>query len=59
MGPPATVLEMGKFIHACEGEMVCESINPKIPQFNAPIYLENKVRRSPPPPPSYFPGRSN
>jgi hypothetical protein len=46
MGPPATVLEMGKFIHACEGEMVCESINPKIPQFNAPIYLENKVRRS-------------
>lgn len=49
MGPPATVLEMGKFIHACEGEMVCESINPKIPQFNAPIYLENKVRRSPAP----------
>jgi len=44
MGPPATVLEMGKFIHACEGEMVCESINPKIPHFNAPMYLENKVR---------------
>jgi H/ACA ribonucleoprotein complex subunit 1 len=43
MGPPATVLEMGKFVHACEGEMVCESINPKIPHFNAPIYLENKV----------------
>lgn len=42
-GPPATVLEMGQFIHACEGEMVCESINPKIPHFNAPIYLENKV----------------
>lgn len=35
---------MGKFLHACEGEMVCESINPKIPYFNAPIYLENKVR---------------
>lgn len=35
---------MGKFVHACEGEMVCESINPKIPYFNAPIYLENKVR---------------
>lgn len=30
-------------MHACEGEMVCESINPKIPYFNAPIYLENKV----------------
>ncbi|KAK0648819.1 Gar1/Naf1 RNA binding region-domain-containing protein [Cercophora newfieldiana] len=43
MGPPATVLEMGKFIHACEGEMVCESINPKIPHFNAPMYLENKT----------------
>lgn len=37
---------MGKFIHPCEGEMVCESINPKVPQFNAPIYLENKVRFS-------------
>ena len=35
---------MGNFMHACEGEMVCESINPKIPYFNAPIYLENKVR---------------
>ena len=35
---------MGSFVHACEGEMICESINPKIPYFNAPIYLENKVR---------------
>ncbi len=35
--------EMGSFVHACEGEMVCESVNPKIPYFNAPIYLENKV----------------
>ncbi|GAB1200912.1 H/ACA snoRNP pseudouridylase subunit [Aspergillus pseudonomiae] len=35
--------EMGSFMHACEGEMVCESINPKIPYFNAPIYLENKT----------------
>lgn len=34
---------MGKFIHACEGEMVCESINPKVPQFNAIMYLENKT----------------
>lgn len=40
-------LEMGKFLHACEGELVCESVNPKVPFFNAPIYLENKVR--PPP----------
>lgn len=37
-------VEMGKFLHACEGEMVCESINPKIPQFNAQMFLENKVR---------------
>ncbi|KZF21942.1 Gar1-domain-containing protein [Xylona heveae TC161] len=42
-GPPASVLEMGTFMHACEGEIVCESINPKIPYFNAPIYLENKT----------------
>lgn len=42
-GPPAQVLEMGTFMHACEGEMVCESVNPKIPYFNAPIYLENKT----------------
>lgn len=30
-------------MHACEGEMVCESINPKVPQFNAQIFLENKT----------------
>ncbi|KAL2268161.1 hypothetical protein VTJ83DRAFT_3007 [Remersonia thermophila] len=43
MGPPAAVIEMGKFIHACEGEMVVQSTNPKVPHFNAPIYLENKT----------------
>ncbi|KAJ5190417.1 uncharacterized protein N7498_009402 [Penicillium cinerascens] len=42
-GPPAQVFEMGTVMHSCEGEMVCESINPKIPYFNAPIYLENKT----------------
>ena len=42
-GPPAAILEMGTFMHASEGEMVCESINPKIPYFNAPIFLENKT----------------
>ncbi|KAK3174935.1 H/ACA snoRNP pseudouridylase subunit [Lepraria neglecta] len=35
--------EMGSFVHACEGEMLCESVNPKLPYFNAPIYLENKT----------------
>ena len=43
MGPPSTVVEMGKFIHACEGEMVCESTNPRVPMFGAFMYLENKV----------------
>jgi H/ACA ribonucleoprotein complex subunit 1 len=38
-------LEMGSVMHSCENEIVCESINPKIPYFNAPIYLENKVHR--------------
>lgn len=41
-GPPDVVLEMGSFMQACEGDIVCRSINPKIPYFNAPIYLENK-----------------
>ncbi|KAI8978033.1 Gar1/Naf1 RNA binding region-domain-containing protein [Pilobolus umbonatus] len=41
-GPPAEVVAMGSYLHACEGEMVCKSINPKIPYFNAPIFLENK-----------------
>ncbi|CAN6672211.1 H/ACA ribonucleoprotein complex subunit Gar1p [Trichomonascus vanleenenianus] len=41
-GPPETVLEMGTFMHPCEGDIVCRSINEKIPYFNAPIYLENK-----------------
>ncbi|KAI2627523.1 Gar1-domain-containing protein [Hypoxylon sp. NC1633] len=43
MGPPDQILEMGTFMHACEGEMVCESINPKVPHFNAQIFLENKT----------------
>ncbi|CCX34595.1 Gar1/Naf1 RNA binding region-domain-containing protein [Pyronema domesticum] len=42
MGPPDTVQEMGTVMHSCEGEIVCTSTNPKIPYFNAPIYLENK-----------------
>ncbi|CAD0085165.1 unnamed protein product [Aureobasidium mustum] len=42
-GPPDQVYEMGTFMHASEGEMVCTSTNTKIPYFNAPIYLENKT----------------
>ncbi|KAI9270620.1 Gar1/Naf1 RNA binding region-domain-containing protein [Phascolomyces articulosus] len=43
-GPPDEVVAMGQFMHACEGEMVCKSINTKIPYFNAPIFLENKAQ---------------
>ncbi|ODQ67800.1 Gar1-domain-containing protein [Nadsonia fulvescens var. elongata DSM 6958] len=43
-GPPDAVFEMGSFMHACEGDIVCRSINTKIPYFNAPIYLENKTQ---------------
>lgn len=43
-GPPETVLEMGTFQKVCEGDIVCRSINVKIPYFNAPIYLENKTQ---------------
>jgi H/ACA ribonucleoprotein complex subunit 1 len=35
---------MGEFLHSTEGELVCSSINTKIPYFNAPIYLENKTK---------------
>ncbi|KAI5236862.1 hypothetical protein E4T47_07971 [Aureobasidium subglaciale] len=42
-GPPDQVYELGTFMHASEGEMVCNSTNVKIPYFNAPIYLENKT----------------
>jgi H/ACA ribonucleoprotein complex subunit 1 len=37
---------MGQFLHACEGELVCETSpsQSKIPYFNAPIYLSNKTQ---------------
>ncbi|KAJ2787834.1 H/ACA snoRNP pseudouridylase subunit [Coemansia interrupta] len=43
-GPPDSVLELGTYMHACEGEMVCKSTNEKIPYFNAPIFLSNKTQ---------------
>lgn len=42
-GPPSEIVEMGSFLHSCEGELVCESVNVKIPYFNAPIFLQNKT----------------
>lgn len=37
-GPPETVQPMGSFMHAVEGEMLCQSTDAKhVPYFNAPI----------------------
>ncbi|CAA7403984.1 unnamed protein product [Spirodela intermedia] len=43
-GPPAEVVEISSFLHACEGDAVTKLTNEKIPYFNAPIYLENKTQ---------------
>eukprot|EP01138_Halocafeteria_seosinensis_P001097 gb/GECG01001122.1/.p1 GENE.gb/GECG01001122.1/~~gb/GECG01001122.1/.p1 ORF type:complete len:204 (+),score=26.68 gb/GECG01001122.1/:1-612(+) len=43
-GPPDYVVEMGYFMHTCEGDMVCKSTNEKVPYFNAPIFLHNKTQ---------------
>ncbi|KAI8048203.1 Gar1/Naf1 RNA binding region-domain-containing protein [Thamnidium elegans] len=42
-GPPSEVVVVGAFVSACEGEMVCKLNNPKVPFFNAPIYLQDKT----------------
>ena len=38
-----TFIVVGAFQSACEGEMVCKLNNPKVPFFNAPIYLQDKT----------------
>lgn len=43
-GPPAEMTPLGHFLHATEGDMLCVSTNPKIPYFNAPVFLENKTQ---------------
>lgn len=43
-GPPAEVVEVSTFLHACEGEAVTRLTNEKVPYFNAPIYLQNKTQ---------------
>ncbi|KAL8147147.1 H/ACA ribonucleoprotein complex subunit 1-like protein 2 [Apium graveolens] len=43
-GPPAEVVEVASFVHACEGDAVTKLTNEKIPYFNAPIYLQNKTQ---------------
>ncbi|KAM0747872.1 Gar1-domain-containing protein [Meredithblackwellia eburnea MCA 4105] len=43
-GPPDEVVEIGTFVHAVEGELLCASTMPsKVPYFNAPIYLPTKA----------------
>lgn len=37
-------IELGAFMHAAEGEMVCRLTNAMIPYFNAFVYLENKAK---------------
>ena len=37
-------IEVGAFMHATEGEMVCRLTNAMIPYFNAGIYLQNKSK---------------
>ena len=44
-GPPAAVVHFGEFTHACEEEMVYKAVlADRVPQFNAAVYLENKVQ---------------
>ncbi|XP_037414298.1 putative H/ACA ribonucleoprotein complex subunit 1-like protein 1 [Triticum dicoccoides] len=43
-GPPAEVVEVSTFLHACEGDAVTKLTNEKVPYFNAPIYLQNKTQ---------------
>lgn len=41
---PETVVELGRFLHACEGEAICGLTQSKVPYFNAPIFTENKTQ---------------
>ena len=40
-GPPASVEEVGVFMHAAENDAVVNCTHEKIPMFNAGIYLED------------------
>ncbi|OAF69966.1 H/ACA ribonucleoprotein complex subunit 1-like protein 2 [Intoshia linei] len=43
-GPPDCVEEIGFLSQPCENQIVLKSTHSKIPYFNAPIYLDNKVQ---------------
>ena len=33
---------MAKFVHACEGQLVCKQIAAdQVPKFNSPVYFQN------------------
>lgn len=38
------MVPLGEFKHDCEGQLICRSINEKIPYFNGFVYLENKTK---------------
>ncbi|KWU43348.1 hypothetical protein RHOSPDRAFT_8056, partial [Rhodotorula sp. JG-1b] len=43
-GGQSSISQIGTFMHAVEGEMLCASTLPsKVPYFNAPIYLPTKA----------------
>ena len=42
-GPPERVVPLGNFSHACQGDLVVKSSIKDVPEFNAPLYLENKL----------------
>ena len=36
---------MAKFVHACEGQLVCKQLDAaQVPKFNSPVYLANKTK---------------
>lgn len=41
-GPPDTLIELGTFKHAAEGDMVYVSSESRVPKFNSSIYLASK-----------------
>lgn len=41
-GPPDTLIELGKFKHAAEGDLVFIASEARIPKFNSSIFLESK-----------------
>eukprot|EP00770_Monocercomonoides_exilis_P001787 MONOS_1776.1-p1 / transcript=MONOS_1776.1 / gene=MONOS_1776 / organism=Monocercomonoides_exilis_PA203 / gene_product=snoRNP pseudouridylase complex protein Gar1 / transcript_product=snoRNP pseudouridylase complex protein Gar1 / location=Mono_scaffold00033:73775-74604(-) / protein_length=168 / sequence_SO=supercontig / SO=protein_coding / is_pseudo=false len=43
-GPPAEIVEIGEFVHPCEGDLVCKVTNDKVPFTNAFIFNNQKAQ---------------